>query len=58
MKQYRTRNGQSIEPYRAQHPEFSTAKIEHGRRYRLCQILPAAPQRLEWVNEANIVALQ
>ena len=31
-------------------------KREGGNDYRRCQLLPALPQRFEWVNIANIVA--
>lgn len=54
MKAYETKNGQAIEPYAHAAPGFQTVKIENGSRYRLCQILPAIPQRFEWVNESNI----
>lgn len=58
MKTYQTRAGVAIQPYVAMPwTKFSTLRVEHGRRYRLCQILPAVPQRLEWINEANIQAV-
>jgi hypothetical protein len=27
-----------------------------GQHYRRCQLLPAVPQRFEWINHSNIVA--
>jgi len=52
----RTSRGQEIELYPAT-AAMRVEKREHGRIYRLCQILPAVPQRIEWVRLDNIVEL-
>lgn len=44
---YKTRNGRAISPYTGAHKDFPTRKTEGQRSYRLCQILPAVPQRFE-----------
>jgi hypothetical protein len=56
-RRYKTVNGTPIERYHSQpHPAgaMSVTKIEQGKRYRLCQIMPPIPQRFEWINEGNI----
>lgn len=52
----RTIRGQEIELYPAT-AAMSVEKRERGRTYRLCQILPASPQRLEWIRVDNIAEL-
>jgi hypothetical protein len=55
---FRTKKGQAIEPYTGACPTFPVTKEENGRKYKLCQILPPIPQRFEWVNVGNIVAVK
>lgn len=49
----RTIRGQEIELYPAT-AAMRVEKREHGRTYRLCQILPPVPQRFQWVRLDNI----
>lgn len=51
----RTIRGQEIALYPA--GTVQTEKREHGRTYRLCQILPPVPQKFEWVRIDNITEL-
>lgn len=52
----RTIRGQEIELYPAS-AAIGVEKREHGRTYRLCQILPASPQRFEWIRLDHIAEL-
>jgi hypothetical protein len=52
----KTVRGQEIALYPAS-TTVQTERKEHGRTYRLCQILPASPQRFEWVRLDNIIEL-
>lgn len=52
----RTSRGQEIALYPAS-AAIGVEKLEHGRTYRLCQILPASPQRFEWIRLDHIAEL-
>lgn len=55
-RQYVTTKGQAIVPY-SPLPHFNPARVTHaegGHSYRLCQVMPPIPQRLEWIRTDHI----
>lgn len=61
MTRYRTRRGQAIDPVlpaRFRDGGGNETDKPADAKYRLCQVLPVAPQRFEWVNVTNILHLE
>jgi hypothetical protein len=49
-----TLNGQRIQPLLPAQLDYRNGYRGSQECYRLCQILPVVPQRLEWINVKNI----